>query len=374
MKHLMALLTLVILALYAAPAQAAPPTPVASRTNTNTLRTLFIDTDPGVDDAVAIAFLMQHPGAHIVGFSTVAGNSTLENATNNLLTLLDVADASYPVSMGATAPLSFARTRTGSFSHGPDGFWFAQAQHDLSSLSHNAPADIAAAAQANPGLTILALGPLTNIAQAVQAHPAAMAGARLVALIGANHGGNSSPVAEFNAFADPHALQVVLASQMQVELVTLDAFEQLTVDSERFPRRLAERGGELGEFLSPVLGAFFQAATQGAGGGVAIPDAAAAIYVVREDLGSSASALVHVMTDSGKTRGQTIIADSFGERITLIGDDEELSTVADNLFTPGYDLNAALGAILAREPDNAQVVLDVEERRMGRVLQSTLTR
>lgn len=335
---------------------------------------LFVDTDMGVDDAVAVAYLLREPRAEVTGFTTVFGNASVDNVTRNLLTLLDAADEAYPVTIGAATPLVFPRHRTSAFVHGPDGFWFAQAPQDLSSLPTDAPAAIAAAAQANPGITFVALGPLTNFAQAVERFPEAMRGARLVALGGAQFGGNVTPVAEFNVYADPQAFAAVLASEMRVELITLDAFEQIQIDADRLAERLSRRGGAVGQLLAAILPLYAQATTQGAGGPITIPDLAAATYAVRASVGTPISSLVRVITDPTYTRGQTIIATTFSDKILLIGTSEELSSLADRAFTPGFDLNAELAAIAAREPDNAQAVLEIDERQISRMLERALLR
>ena len=200
---------------------------------------LFVDTDMGVDDAVAVAWLLAQQSARIVGFSTVFGNATVEHVTANLLTLLDAAGCQIPITMGAAAPLVFPPYWAGALVHGPDGFWGAQEPHDLRGLPHDAPAALAAAARTTPGLTILALGPLTNLALAVQTYPEDLAGAHVIALGGARHGGNTTPLAESNIYVDSHALEIVLDSSLQVELVMRDAFDQLEVEAEHFVAQLA---------------------------------------------------------------------------------------------------------------------------------------
>lgn len=365
-RRLLAVVALALLALTAtvAPTEAGRNQPTGP---------LFIDTDIGVDDAVAIAWLFEQPRAEIVGFTTVFGNTSVDNATRNLLTLFGAAGEQYPVTVGAADPLSLPRTRTGALVHGPDGLWFAQQPADITGLPTDAPAALAAAARAHPDLTIVALGPLTNVARAVAAYPADMAGVRLVALGGAQRGGNRTPVAEFNIYADPDALAAVLASDMQVELLTLDAFSQVTVGAERFVGRLARRGDALGGLLAQTFGAYVQAQQiSNSSGRSAIPDAAAVVYALYPDLGSAQSALVKVVTDDGLARGQTLIATDVAARLPVIADDAELSSLADQAFTPGFDLNAAIGGILVRDPDNTQVVLDVREGSIVRLLERGL--
>jgi inosine-uridine nucleoside N-ribohydrolase len=335
---------------------------------------VFVDTDIGVDDATAIAWLLNERSVNLVGFTTVAGNTTVENSTQNILTLLDVAQRNVPVTMGAAAPLVYPHSHLGAFVHGPSGLWFSQTQHNLSAIPRDAPAAIAAAARANPGMTLIALGPLTNLAQAAQRFPADMAGVHIIALGGTVGPGNRSPVAEFNAFHDPQALDIVLESHLDVTLITQDAFEQAKFDSEKFPQKLSRHGGAMGQFLASVLVPYFQSSTQGAGGAVDIPDAVAVIYALQSDFGTPISSLVDVSTEAGLTRGQTVVASDPNNKIFMIADDAELSALADRVFSdPNFDVNAAMGAILARRPDNAQVVLDVRGPAIARELERGLT-
>jgi inosine-uridine nucleoside N-ribohydrolase len=346
-------------------ASAAPPrTPVK----------VFVDTDIGVDDATAIAWLLGNHAADVIGFTTVAGNTTVENATQNLLTLLDTAHRQLPVTIGAAAPMEFPLSHLGMFVHGPSGLWFSQAAHDLTNVPRGAPAAIAAAARANPGMTLVALGPMTNVAQAAHDYPADMAGVRIIALAGTRGPGNRTPVAEFNAFADPQALDILLESGLGVTLITQDAFDQVKVDSAAFPQELSANGGQIGQFLASVLQPYFTASTLGAGGEVAIPDAAAMIYALRPELGTPTPSLVDVATDAKLTRGQTVIATDPYSKVTMIADDAEMSALADRAFTdPTFDINAAMFTILSRRPDNAQVVLSVKGPAMARLLERGLT-
>jgi inosine-uridine nucleoside N-ribohydrolase len=335
---------------------------------------VFVDTDIGVDDATAIAWLLNERSVNFIGITTVAGNTTVENATQNILTLLDVAQRHIPVTMGAAQPLVYPHSHIGAFTHGPSGLWFSQTPHDLSAIPRDAPATIATAARANPGMTLITLGPLTNVAQAAQRFPSDMANVHIIVLGGARGPGNRSPVAEFNAFGDPQAFDIVLESHLDVTIIPLDAFSQVKVDSDKFVRKLTRDGGAMGQFLASVLTPYFQAETQGLGGEASVPDATAAIYALQPELGIPTSALVDVATDAVLTRGQTVMATDTNSKIFMIADDAELSTLVDRVFSePGFDINAALGAILARRPDNAQVVLDVRGPAMARELERGLT-
>jgi inosine-uridine nucleoside N-ribohydrolase len=332
---------------------------------------IFIDTDIGVDDGVAIAWLLRNPAAAVVGCTSVAGNTSVENATHNLLTLLDAADCEVPIAMGASAPLQIPGYYPGisAFVHGPSGLWSAQVVHDLTDVPRDAPAAIAAAARANPGMILLALGPLTNVAQAIQRFREDLLNIPIIALAGAQCGGNRTPIAEFNAFFDPHALDTVLNSGLDVTLVLLDAFKLMTVESATFLRELECQDDALTQLLATALKPYLDVQVERAGVVAAIPDSVAAIYALHPELGETSSALAQVVTEEGLTRGQTVIVTGRRSRMPLIADDAEQARFAARvLSTPGFDLDAELARILARRPDNIRVVLNIDAETMRRLL------
>ncbi|NTU79598.1 MAG: nucleoside hydrolase [Chloroflexales bacterium] len=331
---------------------------------------VFVDTDTGCDDAIALAWLLRRPEVQIIGLSSVFGNSSLRNTTANLLTVLEALDSDAPVTAGASGPLVFLRTGAGALVHGPDGLWGNQQAHNLDSVQWGAPGAIAAAARAHPGLTILALGPLTNIARAVQAYPEDLAGVRLVALAGALGVGNVTPAAEFNAFADPHALAVVLASQMRVELVTRDAFQDLRLD-RRFSRRLEHECGPAGQLLARVFDGYVQAVTHYRGT-VSVPDAAAAIYAMHPELGTTMPATVRVVTDGELTRGQTIVATTVRHQAALALGASGVEQLAAYVGVPGFDYELALREACARAPHNATIVTAIDAAAMADLLEEGL--
>jgi inosine-uridine nucleoside N-ribohydrolase len=332
------------------------------------LSPIFIDTDMGCDDAAGLAWLLSRPEAQIVGISSVFGNSTVENTTANVLTLLGAMGVTLPVTVGARAPLAYPYNRVGGFIHGPDGFWGAQEPQDLAGLPDDAPGAIAAAARAHPGLTVLALGPLTNVARAAQAYPADLAGVRLVALAGARAAGNVTPTAEFNAFADPHALAAVLESQMQVELLTCDAFEMVLVEVEALGAKLALAGRRGAKLLARLLESYSLASGRDKRGRMAIPDMAAAIYALRPDLGEATPALVRVVVDGELTRGQTIIALTPEHQISLALGATGIARLAERAGSPDFQVGATMGAILGQLPQNVRAVLRVDAAAMGGLL------
>lgn len=361
LSSLFLLVALLLSAGFIAPTFAVAAPSVASRA------TIFVDTDGGVDDAAALALLLRAPSASLVGVSTVVGNTSVDNATKNVLTILDLAGRNVPVTVGASQPRAFPVSKVGWFIHGPDGLWFAQKPHDITNLPHDAPAAIAAAARANPSMTLLALGPLTNVAAAVERYPQDMAKISIVALGGAKVGGNRTPVAEANVYNDPQAFDVVVKAHLKLTLVTLDAFSQVQLDATRFVQLLSKSRDPLFAFLAAPIGAYANGQTNGAGGPMTIPDVIAAIYVLKPQIATPAGAVVMVQTDGGTTRGQTVMATDPYQKVLMIANDGELSALAEAVFTGQVaDMNAEIGKILARHPDDAQVVVSLNIRENAR--------
>jgi inosine-uridine nucleoside N-ribohydrolase len=298
---------------------------------------------------------------NIRGISAVAGNTTVENASNNILTLLDVAQRTeIPVIYGAATPLSYPLSRVGIFIHGTDGLQGAQRPHDLAALPRDPAAAICAAARANPNLTLLALGPLTNVALAARSCQADLAGIRIIALNGAKLGGNRTPVAETNTYIDPQATAEVLHGGLQVTLFPLDAFNAITFDSDQALPRLSRSHDPLAQFLAQPLTIYAAAQSGGQGSTFTLPDLVPVLYLLNPSLATPQAALVAVHTDNDLWRGSTIIGTTFNEMVTMIGTDAELSDLAIR-FSKGQvpNLGAELAAIVLRQPANAQVVLRV---------------
>lgn len=334
---------------------------------------LLVDTDIGVDDAIAIAWLLRQPEAQIIGLTTVAGNTSLANASMNLLTLLQTAGVTLPITTGAALPLNGTAPRTASLVHGPDGFWGVQMLCDWQALPTDAPAAIARAAREHADLVLVALGPLTNFALAVQRFPDDLAGRRLVALGGARHGGNTSPVAEFNIFADPEALAVVLHSRLRTELLLLDAFDTLHVQPDTFLPALATHGGAVGRLLARSLQPYFAAMSRYDTGSPSLPDPAALIYVLHPELAEVVPAYVHVVTQPGVTWGQTVIALNAFEKARMLNSPEVFNQKVDAGMAAGQELSAAIEAILADvPPDNALVIPSIDAARMAAILEAGL--
>lgn len=190
-------------------------------------RALLIDTDPGIDDAVAIALALGSPEVNVIGISTVGGNSGLAATTTNALRLLEFfGRTDIPVASGYDEPYRRPKTETGYEPvHGHDGL----AGVDLPAptikvVSTDAPAFLADKIRNSPDpVTLIAIGPLTNIAHLVDQHPDVISMVdRFIIMGGAARTGNVTPVAEFNIWHDPEAAKRVFASGLNTVMVGLD--------------------------------------------------------------------------------------------------------------------------------------------------------
>ena len=198
-------------------------------------RALLIDTDPGIDDAVAIALALGSPEVNVIGISTVGGNSGLAATTNNALRLLEFfGRTDIPVASGYDEPYRRSKTETGYEPvHGNDGL----AGVDLPApttkvISTDAPAFLAEKIRNSPDpVTLIAIGPLTNIAHLVDQHPDVIPMIdRFVIMGGAARTGNVTPVAEFNIWHDPEAAKRVFASGLITVMVGLDVTHSVKTD------------------------------------------------------------------------------------------------------------------------------------------------
>jgi purine nucleosidase len=184
---------------------------------------LVIDTDPGVDDALAIMAAFAHPEALVEAITTVAGNVSLERTTANACTILDVLEQNVPVYAGCNRPLVGDAVDAGHI-HGEDGLGNSGYPPSARQVAgeHAVNALIQLANEWPGELTLVAIGPLTNVALATRLDPALpQKYARLVVMGGSIRGvGNVTTAAEFNAYADPEAAAVVFDAWPGLTLVS----------------------------------------------------------------------------------------------------------------------------------------------------------
>ena len=195
-------------------------------------RKIIIDTDPGHDDALAIMLIEKSELFDILAITTVAGNSTIQNTTNNARYVLDLIDSTTPLYSGAPDPLKLKLVQANV--HGPSGLAGATITKQ-ERLTGDAVDQIISIIKNNPKeVTILALGPLTNLAEALQKDETIAPLIQEVVMMGGAIAvpGNKNRVAEFNIFVDPDAADIVFSAPVKKTLVPLDACNDvfLTLD------------------------------------------------------------------------------------------------------------------------------------------------
>ena len=184
-------------------------------------RSFLIDTDTASDDAVAIIMALSDPSVRVLGLTTVAGNVGLEQATSNALLTAEICGSDVPVFVGAEKPLARAHEHAHWF-HGKDGMGDRNFLKPKRKPEREGAVDaILRFAEEEPGLTLVTLGPLTNVALALEREPKlAKRIGRCVVMGGApNCEGNVTPAAEYNIWVDPEAARAVFRSKLPIEMI-----------------------------------------------------------------------------------------------------------------------------------------------------------
>ncbi len=266
---------------------------------------VIIDTDPGTDDAIALMMALNHPGVDVLALTTVGGNGALRHTTRNALAILEqIGRGDIPVFKGASRPL-VGRFSYGYDFHGPGAMTARLPPPARPPRPGSAYDHISETVRQRPGeLTLVALGPLTNIARVIRRHPCVVERLkRLVVMGGAvETPGNVTPYAEFNIYNDPEAAQLVLSSGLPVTLVGLDVCDPVFVvaDDDRWAR-----GGSRAEHLARRLtDGWFALHDEGAR--YTPCDAMAVLAITNPELMSFRQAAVHVETEDPDRRGQTV--------------------------------------------------------------------
>ena len=271
---------------------------------------LLIDTDPGVDDALAI--LMAHAHADVLGLSIAAGNVGLEHTTRNARTLVELLGASTPVYAGCATPLVRMPEEDAAFVHGHDGLGDVGFSEPKTTLAdEHAVLAMLRLTRERPGeITLVALAPLTNLALALRLDPSLPQRVkRLVVMGGAvtGHGNTSRVPAEFNVGFDPEAAHVVFEGFPDFELVDWELTLRHAFDEEEFDQWLAA-GDQRAEFFSRV----FQVARgtnrkRGRRGIIAADALAMAVAIDPSVVLRSEHRRVGVELDGHLTRGATVV-------------------------------------------------------------------
>ncbi|HEV7704367.1 MAG TPA: nucleoside hydrolase [Gemmatimonadaceae bacterium] len=203
---------------------------------------VLIDTDPGIDDAVALALASKLPDLDLVAITTVHGNASVDRATRNARLIAAIAGIEAPIIPGAASPL-LREPRDARETHGPEGLGHVIPAQAPEQESDGAADAIIAQVRSNHKLTLCCLGPLTNIATAIAFAPDIADALGPVFVMGGALGvpGTQTPTSEFNWWSDPEAADFVLHAQVDLRLVPLDVTRRIAVPGAAI-RKLIEVG------------------------------------------------------------------------------------------------------------------------------------
>jgi purine nucleosidase len=196
---------------------------------------MILDTDPGVDDAIAIFLALRSPELKVEAITAVAGNVPLSLTLPNALQLVEIAGCTdVPVASGAATPL-VRRLVTAKYAHGNNGLAGVEfPEPKLKPVAEPAAELIRRTVRANPGeITIVAIGPLTNVATALKSDPGLASQIKSIVVMGGSlSGGNITPAAEFNFYVDPEAARIVFDSGVPLTSVGLDVTRKVLFREE----------------------------------------------------------------------------------------------------------------------------------------------
>jgi purine nucleosidase len=287
---------------------------------THVPRTFLIDTDTASDDAVALIMALRAPDVRVAAITTVAGNVDVQQATRNALYTIELCGPDIPVYVGAEKPLLRTYANATWF-HGRDGLG-----------DHNYPAPrrtaekvhavdaIISTIEANPGLVVVTLGPLTNLALALAKKPAIVGKVgRFVVMGGAPCcEGNVTPAAEFNIWVDPEAARIVMLAGLPIELIGWQLSRGGAVVDQTDIARIQGLRSALGEFAVECNSyARYAYKVQTQEDGICLPDPVAMCIALDPTVVSEWSEhYVDVETQSELTRGMTVV-----DRLNVADDD-----------------------------------------------------
>lgn len=272
---------------------------------------VVLDVDTGIDDAQALLFALRSPEIRIEGITTVSGNIDVAQASKNTLKILDLAGVTnLQVARGASEPLTRLPHHVPSI-HGSDGLGNVQLPEPTNRLTESSAITLLTeAVTAHPkAVTVICLGPLTNIATAIQQHSRFSRDVRNLVIMGGCYHvtpfgyGNVTPVAEFNIWADPEAAAIVFNSGLNISAVGLDVTHNpSTCLQMKHIDKLTALNTPIASFISELCR--FQTVTTG--GGVYLHDPIAVATVIDPDIVTTQVGKVSVETEGFLTRGMTV--------------------------------------------------------------------
>ena len=272
---------------------------------------VIFDTDPGVDDAMALLFLHHHPDIDLIGITTVFGNASIETTTRNALFLKQAWKIDAPVAKGANETYDPSRPHVGwpTFIHGDDGLGNIGVPETVDLPCDPRPAHrfIIETVRANPGeVTIVAVGRMTNLAVALREDPGIAGLVKAVVIMGGafDRPGNITPAAEANIHGDPEAADAVMTAAWPVTVIGLDVTVP-TVMTRNLLSDIVAAGGARAKLLSDISQFYIDFYENHVEDGMVVHDSCACVYVVAPELFRTRSGTIRVVC-GGIADGQTI--------------------------------------------------------------------
>lgn len=273
-------------------------------------RKLIIDTDPGIDDAMAIIYALASPEFEVIGLTTVFGNAHVETCTTNAFHILDVAGRNdIPVAQGAGRPMAMDYRGPAAFVHGQNGLADipvaapTRAAHALDA-AHFIVEQVLAA----PGeITLVPIGPLTNIAMAMELCPELPKKLAGMVIMGGNAfcPGNASPAAEANIINDPEAADIVFGADCPIVMCGLDVTERTLMTTQQIAE-LAQIDNPRGQLAAQILPHYRDFHVfRGKQDGIHVHDSTCISYMLAPQHYQTAEHPIRVDTGQGVGRGKT---------------------------------------------------------------------
>ncbi|MFU0788656.1 MAG: IU-nuc-hydro domain-containing protein [Virgibacillus proomii] len=267
-------------------------------------RPIIIDTDPGIDDAVALAIALYSDYLETKLITTVAGNVSLDKVTNNTLKLVTFFEKEIPVAKGAERPL-IKEPIDASNVHGEsgmDGYTFPAPNQALLLKEHAVNAMYQTIMESKEPITLVPIGPLTNIALLLRLYPEVNENiAEIVLMGGSTTRGNSGVMAEFNVHADPEAAKIVFHSDIPIVMAGLDVGWKALIypkDSEKL-KEINETGKMIYQLFQKYRGGSMKT-------GLKMYDSCAIAYLLRPEMFTVKETYVDIELSGTLTAGCTV--------------------------------------------------------------------
>ncbi|EOH82532.1 nucleoside hydrolase [Enterococcus raffinosus] len=270
------------------------------------MKNLLIDCDPGHDDALAIMTTLANPEAfNVLGITTIGGNQTLKKVTKNAKNILHFLEVEIPLASGQAGPL-VKPLQTAPEAHGAsgmDGPYFDGADYPLCTTNGVRFLAEKILASEEP-VTLVALGPLTNIALLIKNYPEVLPQIEEISLMGGgiNHG-NQTPLAEFNIYVDPDAAEIVFQSGIPIIMSGLDVTEKAEITVDEIAQ--LKNQGKVSHLAYELLSFYNQSGRQFGFVNSPIHDLCAVVYLLKPEIFAGNYVDIHVITDDSPARGLT---------------------------------------------------------------------